>query len=258
MRFEKVYYVMRYMSLKIGIKKKSNNMQKFYCFMFIVSSAYYAYAVEYTQPYAPYYSQCGQDKYVNEYIFKGAKQGFFIDVGAHDGISYSNTYYFEQILGWRGICIEPHQDHFTQLCRNRSAICINAGISNYQGSAQFLKIIGEPEMLSGLVHTYDPRHVARIEYELQSRGGSAHIVSVPVYTLQAIVDAYRIARIDLLSIDTEGGELLILHSINLHTVDVRVIVVENNYDTTDIHAYLVSMGYQLRARLGGDCVYTKL
>ena len=36
------------------------------------------------------------------------KELFFVDVGAHDGISSSNTGHFEIDLGWDGICIEPN------------------------------------------------------------------------------------------------------------------------------------------------------
>ena len=39
-------------------------------------------------------------KYLN---FRG---GFFIEVGANDGYSMSNTYYLEKILGWQGVLIE--------------------------------------------------------------------------------------------------------------------------------------------------------
>ena len=54
----------------------------------IVSMCFYAVALN-----AQYYSQSGQDRYLNEHLFKGKRQGIFIDVGAHDGIPYSNTYF---------------------------------------------------------------------------------------------------------------------------------------------------------------------
>ena len=40
-----------------------------------------------------FYSQYKQDKYLEEEIFKGYENGFFVDVGAHDGISINNTLY---------------------------------------------------------------------------------------------------------------------------------------------------------------------
>jgi hypothetical protein len=52
------------------------------------------------------YSQIGQDlevlrKYKNKY------NGYFVDIGASDGIIYSNTYLLEKRYGWKGICVEP-------------------------------------------------------------------------------------------------------------------------------------------------------
>src|SRR5208282_2318440 len=52
-----------------------------------------------------YYSQLGQDKWVIENIFKHRRGGFFVDIGAYNGVDISNTYYMEQQLGWSGICV---------------------------------------------------------------------------------------------------------------------------------------------------------
>ena len=47
-----------------------------------------------------FYSQDGQDQYLEKNIFKNFKNGFFVDVGAHDGVSINNTLYFEKpIIG---------------------------------------------------------------------------------------------------------------------------------------------------------------
>ena len=54
-----------------------------------------------------FHSQFEQDKFLEQNIFKGYKNGFFIDVGAHNGISMSNTLFFEKENGWKGINIEP-------------------------------------------------------------------------------------------------------------------------------------------------------
>ena len=35
------------------------------------------------------------------------ENGFYVDIGANDGRSSSNTYHLEKTLGWGGILIEP-------------------------------------------------------------------------------------------------------------------------------------------------------
>lgn len=52
---------------------------------------------------------------MNERFFKNLKNGVFFDIGAHDGVSLSNTYFFEKELGWSGICLEPIPEVFERL-----------------------------------------------------------------------------------------------------------------------------------------------
>ena len=46
-------------------------------------------------PLSAYFSQMGEDKYVDTKVFHGKENGVFVDVGAHDGKTFSNTYFFE-------------------------------------------------------------------------------------------------------------------------------------------------------------------
>ena len=48
------------------------------------------------------------------------RNGFYIELGAYDGLNQSNTYYFEKYLDWTGILIEPSEKQFRKLKRNRS------------------------------------------------------------------------------------------------------------------------------------------
>jgi hypothetical protein len=57
-------------------------------------------------------------------IFGHKTKGFFVDVGAHDGISINNTKMLES-LGWEGICIEPHPKVFQRLIQNRKCKSVN-------------------------------------------------------------------------------------------------------------------------------------
>ena len=56
------------------------------------------------------YSQEGEDMVLSR-IFSDKNKGFYVDVGAHHPIRFSNTYKFYK-LGWHGINIEPNPDSF--------------------------------------------------------------------------------------------------------------------------------------------------
>jgi hypothetical protein len=59
------------------------------------------------------------DLKLNE-VFEGKKNGFFVELGANDGISQSNTLYFEKYMNWSGILIEPILEKFESCVSNRS------------------------------------------------------------------------------------------------------------------------------------------
>jgi FkbM family methyltransferase len=220
-------------------------------------------AHDYLRPFAPYYSQCGQDKFLNEQIFKDKRNGFFVEIGAHDGIGYSNTYYFEK-LGWKGICIEPHPEVFNKLKLNRSCTCLQLCVSNVNGQVDFLKVNGHfdeireyPEMLSGIYQSYDPKHLLRVEKEIKAFGGSVEHIKVESSTLRDIFKDHNVHYVDFLSIDTEGNEYDILTSIDFSKVTIKTIAVEVNFKSTKIYDFLTSRGYVLLKRIGGDEVYCR-
>ena len=66
-----------------------------------------------------YYSQSGEDNFLNANYFKNKTNGTFIELGALDGVLYSNTKFFEDTLGWSGILIAPHPYKFQELTKNR-------------------------------------------------------------------------------------------------------------------------------------------
>ena len=73
--------------------------------------------------------------------FFGFRQGgTFIELGALDGVTFSNTYLFEKCLGWRGILIEPSRKNFEQLKKNRpDQALLNAAICDSDSTLQFIE-----------------------------------------------------------------------------------------------------------------------
>lgn len=205
-----------------------------------------------------YYSQCGQDRLLNDMWFKNKKNGVFVDIGAHNGISYSNTKFFEE-LGWKGLCIEPIPEVFEELKKNRSCICVQGCVCDYNGKGSFLRVEGEPEMLSGLLSKYDRRHLQRVKDEVAARsfGKAPKCIEVQCYLLNDLLRENKIFHIDYLSIDTEGGELDILKTIDFDRFDIEFIDVENNFKDQKIIGFLSSKGYKLIANTGWDDIFKK-
>jgi len=205
-----------------------------------------------------FYSQCGQDQYVLKHFFSEVTDGFFVDIGAYDGISFSNTKLLEE-LGWKGICIEPLPEIFQELCNNRSCICVNGCITNNPGMVEFTQIVCPSvpthQMLSGITQAYDPRHVNRINQDIAPCNGSKKTILVQGYLLSDILDSYHISHVNYLTLDVEGGELEILKSIPFNRITIDVIDVENNYGDPGIRRFLESRGFKYVTRLVCDEIY---
>src|SRR5262245_33423194 len=203
-------------------------------------------------------SQLGQDKIVDEYLHR-KRNGVFVDIGAYDGFTFSNTLMLEKDRGWTGICIEPLQDVFAELQKNRRCICVQACIGNREErEVEFLAVQSEAartRMLSGVLSEYDPRHLARVDLELNEFGGSKAVVRVRMRHLHGLLHEHGIGKVDYLSIDTEGSELLILRSTILSAIGNPCITVENNYDDPAIDAVLRSQGYVLNMPIEWDRFY---
>jgi len=202
------------------------------------------------------YSQYKQDEMVDA-ILGGKRDGVFIDVGAHNGEALSNSCFFGRERNWTGVCFEPNPFVFDQLIRNRKCKCENIGVSNIDSILKFWKIKGYCEMLSGFVDFYDPEHVKRIERELKEYGGSKEEIQVKVVNFNEYLSQNGIFNIDYCSIDTEGGEMEILKTIDFDNIKIRVLTIENNYDDPALKKFMSDRGYSLRGKAGTDEIYFK-
>lgn len=182
-----------------------------------------------------FYSQDEQDSYLENNVFKGYKNGFFIDVGSHNGISFNNTLYFEKNNNWKGINIEPIEKVYNDLVFNRpNSININCAICNNDGETEFICNKGYTEMLSGIKNSFDDRHLNRIKKENNEYGSTTEIIKVKTKKIETICDYYNISHVNYLSIDVEGGEFEVIKSINFDKIFIDVIGFENNYDDKSI------------------------
>lgn len=205
-----------------------------------------------------YQSQCGQDKYLDKRVFRKKTGGFFLDIGAHNGKTFSNTWFFEKSRDWNGICVEPIPEVFAELEKNRDCIKVNGCISKEQGVQKFLRVTGElvdTEMLSGLVDNYDPRHLERIDREIEQYGGGKEEIEVQCYNVNDLLKENNISVVDYVSIDTEGNELDILQSIDHKALKFLVFTVENNYADGRVKAFMKEQGYTFLKTIEQDEVF---
>ena len=196
------------------------------------------------------YSQIGQDVEVVQFYNK-KKNGFFVEIGASDGINYSNTYLLETTYNWRGICAEPLPDKFEILKKNRpNSICTNKAVYNKSGLQVLFDIANNSDLLSGITQNIDCHANAVNANKTQ--------IQVSTISLNDLLEKSNAPWfIEYLSLDTEGSELEILKSFNFNKYIFGLIDVEHNFvepRRTKIYELLKSNGYQyIRQNQFDDC-----
>ena len=206
-----------------------------------------------------FYSQYKQDEYIFNKFFKDKKgSGFFLEIGADDGVRFSNCKFFEETLNWNGIAIEARKGAYEKLISNRKCNCIHAVLSDVVENTKFLDIRGYGLGLSGLVNKYDPRHVNRIKQEVKNPNNKgSEIINVQTEKLNNILDKYNIKNIDFLSIDTEGSELSILKTIDFNKYNIDVITIEDNYQDKELMNFFINRNYSFVKQIECDKIFKK-
>jgi FkbM family methyltransferase len=170
--------------------------------------------------------------------FDFAGEGFFIEVGANDPQRNSLTYLLER-LGWSGILVDPLTKCYERLQRLRPR------------SRSFRCACVAPGKTGTLtLHAPDPFSVvATVEKNVDDFDiDYAFAETCDAVTLDSLVDQVRPARIDFLSIDTEGTELDVLLGFDLARHRPRLILIEDKLYHLSKHHYLVRQGYKLVKR----------
>lgn len=217
-----------------------------------------------------YFSELGQDRFLESMYFKDKRGGVFVELGATDGVYNSNTLYYERNLGWTGLLIEPIPWYFThgQLKENRpNSICEQVAIDTNEGEADLFLIKEDFEYYrynngyagghSGLNKYYEPKQRERVN----NLPCEKTLLTVPCVPLQKLLDKYKIDHVDYLSLDVEGGEAAVLNSIDFNKVSIDVITIEDHWDNQTIHECiekLIDLGYKEVTRLGHDIVLSRI
>jgi FkbM family methyltransferase len=204
-----------------------------------------------------YYSQCGQDTLIDDLLRK--RNGVFVDVGAADGESNSNTLFFEESRDWHGLLIEPHPEAAEACHARRSSPVAECAILSRSDNylTEFRAIAGEYSQMSYAIDRGDRLNIDRIAKYAQKSPLEESIIMVQVCPLQALLDKFSLHHIDYLSIDTEGADLDVLQTIDWTRTKIRVISTEKQANPLPIDSFLASIGYKLIHDLGWENIWLK-
>jgi len=199
------------------------------------------------QPGVWSYAQEGEDILLRRFL-ADRKKGFYVDIGAHHPISFSNTYAF-YCLGWRGINVDAQPGSMKLFAEFRpDDINVERAVSSTRTKLIYFQF-AEPALNTfsrDLALTYDTNgHPIMATSEIST------------VTLSDILDEYLPpgSEIDFLTVDVEGLDLEVLQSNNWEEYRPRMVLVEDlqlrnleNARESATFVYLQERGYRLAAK----------
>lgn len=200
-----------------------------------------------------YYGQHQEDKYLDTF-FEPGYIGTCVEVGAYNGIYLSNTYYFEK-KGWTSLCIEPIKSAYNECVQHRKLsynCCIAENDSN-----------DKPFTIYHLPHN-NLCAISSLEPDNRLIDSHSHLIQnttteyVKVRSLTSLLDELNYPKnIDFISIDTENTELDVLKGIDFNKYNIKILVVENNYNEPFCEDYLKQYGYKKINRIAVNDFFIK-
>jgi len=171
-------------------------------------------------------AQLQQDLWALNQFMKSHNQngesGYFVEFGATDGITLSNTFLLEEAFGWTGILCEPATSFHRELTDNRKAKIDKRCVFSKSGDLIEFHEVQNRE-LSGIKEF---QHIGGWELERKNYNTYA-VESVTLNDLLISNDCPSI--INYMSIDTEGSEYEILKNFPFHKWDIECLTIEHSY-----------------------------
>ena len=182
------------------------------------------------------FSRDKQDRYAIDNIFKCKKNGFFLDIGASDGVNENNTLLFERYYDWDGICCECDSRVLVNLRNERTCKIINSPMFHTTGQIVNFEL-HQMNVLSSISGYQVPKY----------HSPTSAIVNMTTISLNDCLKYFGAPHvIDYMSLDTEGSEYDILSTFDFGNYKINYIAVEHNFQEpkrTNIKSLLESMGY---------------
>ncbi len=197
------------------------------------------------------------EKYLN------FEKGFFIEAGANDGYSQSNTYFLERKRKWSGILVEGIPELFEKAKKQRVRSVVHncALVSNeFSDSTVLMHYAHLMSVVQGSLKTEDEQN-KHIKAGVDSQNlEKSYSVTVPARTLESVLDEFsNLPDIDFFSLDVEGYELDVLKGTNLAKYRPKYILVEILVKARffeEVNSFLESHNYEMIEKLSHhDFIY---
>jgi FkbM family methyltransferase len=145
--------------------------------------------------------------------------GFYIECGANDGITQSNTHRLQIEKNWKGILIEPSEIKLNQ-CKN------NRGSQNLYANVALVSNDYKDDFVEGDFNSNGYSESLMASIGGKRRNQSKDLVKVQAKTLSSLLDELNVQNIDFFSLDVEGYEFNVLKGLDFNRFNIKNILIE--------------------------------
>lgn len=178
-------------------------------------------------------SESGQDLFAM-LANNSSEDMVFIEIGAFDGVTYSNSYLLEKSFNWTGILVECVPRNFREIKKSRDCVAIFGAVSDQD--IPIIRVFESPA----------PNLSSTVKKESDTKWRvTSH--SVPNYSLKAILEmGLAMGEIGFLSVDIEGAEHMVFKDIDLSRYAIKAICIEHNFrpENLDLKKLMEAQGYR--------------
>lgn len=203
-----------------------------------------------------YFSQCGEDQIIHNLFFRNYFNGIFLEMGALDGLLYSNTKFFEDNLSWTGVLIEPNPVQF-ELLENNRPFCknFNALVSDSTEDLNFKYFHNAYAAVSGVNETLPDLH--NEVYFDKFNEFQQSTIKIKPRSLTSIIEESGFKHIDFFSLDLEGHEFNVLNSFDF-SIPIKLILLEklgSEGSLDPAEQLLINRGFVNMGRCAHNVIY---
>lgn len=185
------------------------------------------------------YSQGPEEAHILNFF--GDKVGTFLDIGANDGKTFSNTHALA-LNGWGGLCVDASPVAFASLQRTypepSKVQCLYGAVTNADGPITFHQA---SDTLVSSLSSQQPEIWKAFNFSWDT-------VEVPGMTFATMMNKSRFKTFDFISIDAEGSDIAILQQMNLEALGCKLLCIEHD----NRQAEILRMCNGWRIVYGGD------
>lgn len=186
----------------------------------------------------------GQDFFVLDQV-SYKENGYFVDIGAADGITGSNTFVLEKFYKWQGICVDPNPVFLQSLFNCRDSLVSTLCVYSETGKILPFKFcVDEQQFFGWNFRAGLQEHISSIDENIDKSFSNINVLTI---SLNDLLELYKAPEeIDYISLDTEGSEYEILRTFNFKKYKVKCFTIEHDFGPMrdQIYQLMIKNRYQ--------------